>query len=151
MSFVQKRGKFCPRSKRIKPSSRPRLWDENNFIQRKPPPDSEHPGFELRNSLYWQGGISTPIFQGESMQSRFLQIPLRIVFVLLAVCFTIAVARAQNPTHVVSGTTAKTNAAAKTLAHHTPHGPTHTTKFTDKPPFPSLMHGPKGAHLAGKQ
>ena len=66
------------------------------------------------------------------MQSRFLQTPLRIVSVLLAVCFTIVVARAQNPTHVVSGTIEKVDAGAKTIAVKTADGTVETVKFTEK-------------------
>ncbi len=85
------------------------------------------------------------------MQSRFLQIPLRIVFVLLAVCFTIAVARAQNPTHVVSGTIEKVDAGAKTIAVKTADGTVETVKFTEKTTVHGLKDGAKGADLAGKE
>src|SRR6266852_5651195 len=56
------------------------------------------------------------------MRSCFLQAPLRVVPVLLAACFTIAVARAQNPTHVVTGTIEKVDAGAKTIAVKTADG-----------------------------
>ena len=56
------------------------------------------------------------------MQSRLPQAPLRIALVLLAACFAVAVARAQNPTHVITGTVEKVDAGAKTIAVKTADG-----------------------------
>ncbi len=85
------------------------------------------------------------------MRSCFLQAPLRVVPVLLAACFTIAVARAQNPTHVVTGTIEKVDAGAKTIAVKTADGTVETVKFTEKTTVHGLKDVAKGADLAGKE
>jgi Cu/Ag efflux protein CusF len=85
------------------------------------------------------------------MQSRSLQAPLRIGLVLLAACFAIAVAHAQNPTHVITGTVEKVDTGAKTIAVKTADGTVETVKFTDKTTVHGLKDGAKGADLAGKE
>src|SRR6266566_1769503 len=75
------------------------------------------------------------------MRSRPLQAPLRVAFVLLAACFALAVARAQDVTHVVSGTVEKVDAGAKTIAVKTADGTVETVKFTEK----TTVHGLKDA------
>ncbi len=85
------------------------------------------------------------------MRSRFLQAPLRVALVLLAACFTIAVARAQNPTHVITGTVEKVDAGAKTIAVKTADGTVETAKFTEKTTVTGLKAGAKGADLVGKE
>ncbi len=85
------------------------------------------------------------------MRSHFLQAPLRVVLVLLAACFTIAVARAQNPTHVITGTVEKVDAGAKTIAVKTAEGTVETAKFTEKTTVTGLKDGAKGADLVGKE
>jgi hypothetical protein len=85
------------------------------------------------------------------MQSRLLHAPLRIALALLAACFAIAVARAQNPTHVISGIIEKVDAAAKTIAVKTADGTVETVKFTEKTTVHGLKDGAKGADLAGKE
>jgi hypothetical protein len=85
------------------------------------------------------------------MQSRLLQARLRVVLVLLAACFAIAVARAQNPTHVISGTVEKVDAGAKTIAVKTAEGTVETVKFTEKTTIHGLKDGAKGADLVGKE
>jgi len=85
------------------------------------------------------------------MQSRLLQAPLRIALVLLAACFAIAVARAQNPTHVITGTVEKVDAGAKTIAVKTADGTVETVKFTEKTTVHGLKDAAKGADLAGKE
>jgi hypothetical protein len=85
------------------------------------------------------------------MQSRLLQARLRVVLVLLAACFAIAVAQAQNPTHVITGTVEKVDAGAKTIAVKTADGTVETVKFTEKTTVHGLKDGAKGADLAGKE
>ena len=85
------------------------------------------------------------------MQSRLLQTLLRVVLVLLTTCFAIAVARAQNPTHVVTGTVEKVDAGAKTIAVKTADGTVETVKFTEKTTVHGLKDGAKGADLVGKE
>ena len=85
------------------------------------------------------------------MQSRLLHAPLRIALVLLAACFALAVARAQNPTHVITGTVEKVDAAAKTIAVKTADGTVETAKFTGKTTVHGLKDGAKGADLVGKE
>src|SRR5260370_26559046 len=85
------------------------------------------------------------------MQSRSLQAPLRIALVLFAACFAIAVARAQNPTHVITGTVEKVDAGAKTIAVKTADGTVETAKFTEKTTVHGLKDGAKGADLVGKE
>jgi hypothetical protein len=85
------------------------------------------------------------------MRSRLFQAQLRVVLVLLAACFAIAVARAQNPTHVISGTVEKVDAGAKTIAVKTAEGTVETVKFTEKTTIHGLKDGAKGADLVGKE
>jgi len=85
------------------------------------------------------------------MQSRLLQARLRIVLVLLTACFAIGVARAQNPTHVITGTVEKVDAGAKTIAVKTADGTVETAKFTEKTVVHGLKDGAKGADLVGKE
>src|SRR6266436_581433 len=85
------------------------------------------------------------------MQSRFLQARLRVVPMLLAACFAIAVARAQNPTHVITGTVEKVDAGAKTIAVKTADGTVETVKFTEKTTVHGLTGAAKGADLVGKE
>lgn len=85
------------------------------------------------------------------MQSRSLHAPLRITLVLLAVCFALAVTRAQNPTHVITGTVEKVDAGAKTIAVKTADGTVETAKFTEKTTVHGLKDGAKGADLVGKE
>src|SRR5712692_11492797 len=85
------------------------------------------------------------------MRSRFLQASRRAVLVLLAACFAIAVARAQDATHVVSGTIEKVDAGAKTIAVKTADGTVETAKFTEKTTVTGLKDGAKGADLVGKE
>lgn len=85
------------------------------------------------------------------MQSRLSQAPLRIALVLLAACFALAVARAQNPTHVITGTIEKVDAGAKTIAVKTADGTVETAKFTEKTTVHGLKEGAKGADLVGKE
>ena len=85
------------------------------------------------------------------MQSRLLQAGLRVVLALLTACFAIAVARAQNPTHVITGTIEKVDAGAKTIAVKTADGTVETAKFTEKTVVRGLKDGAKGADLVGKE
>lgn len=85
------------------------------------------------------------------MQSRLLLAPLRIALVLLAACFAVTVARAQNPTHVITGTIEKVDAGAKTIAVKTADGTVETAKFTEKTTVHGLKDGAKGADLVGKE
>ncbi len=85
------------------------------------------------------------------MRSSLLQAPFRAVLLLLAACFAIAVARAQDATHVVSGTIEKVDAGAKTIAVKTADGTVETVKFTEKTTVHGLKDAAKGADLAGKE
>ena len=85
------------------------------------------------------------------MRSSPLQTPLRTALVLLAACFAVAVARAQDVTHVVSGTVEKVDAGAKTIAVKTADGTVETVKFTEKTTVHGLKDAAKGADLAGKE
>jgi hypothetical protein len=85
------------------------------------------------------------------MQSRLLQPWLRVVLMLLAACFGIAVAHAQNPTHVITGTVEKVDAGAKTITVKTADGTVETAKFTEKTTVTGLKDGAKGADLVGKE
>src|SRR5216683_18925 len=84
------------------------------------------------------------------MRSSPLQTPLRAVLVLLAASFAITAARAQDVTHVVSGTVEKVDAGAKTIAVKTADGTVETVKFTEKTTVHGLKDAAKGADLAGK-
>ena len=75
------------------------------------------------------------------MQSRLFQARFRVVLVLLVACLAMAVARAQNPTHVITGTVEKVDAGAKTIAVKTADGTVETAKFTEK----TTVHGLKDA------
>src|SRR5216683_343530 len=85
------------------------------------------------------------------MRSSPLQTPLRAVLVLLAASFAVTVARAQDVTHVVSGTIEKVDAGAKTIAVKTADGTVETVKFTDKTTVHGLKDAANGADLAGKE
>ena len=85
------------------------------------------------------------------MQSRLLHAPLRIGLALLAACFALAVAGAQSPTHVITGTVEKVDAGAKTIAVKTADGTVETAKFTEKTTVHGLKDGAKGADLVGKE
>jgi hypothetical protein len=85
------------------------------------------------------------------MQSRLLQARLRVIPMLLAACFAIGVARAQNPTHVITGTIEKVDAGTKTIAVKTADGTVETVKFTEKTTVHGLKDGAKGADLVGKE
>jgi hypothetical protein len=84
------------------------------------------------------------------MRSRVLHAS-KVLAVFLAACFAIAVARAQGPTHVVTGTVEKVDAGAKTIAVKTADGTVETVKFTDKTTVHGLKDGAKGVDLAGKE
>jgi len=85
------------------------------------------------------------------MRLRLIQASYWAVFVLLAVCFAVAVARADEVTHVVSGTVEKVDAGAKTIAVKTADGTVETVKFTEKTTVHGLKDGAKGADLVGKE
>jgi hypothetical protein len=85
------------------------------------------------------------------MRSNFLQTALRTLFVLLAVCFAFAVARAQDVSHVVAGTVEKVDAGAKTIAVKTADGTVETFKFTEKTSVHGLKDAAKGTDLVGKE
>src|SRR5229473_289766 len=85
------------------------------------------------------------------MRSSLLQSPFRAALLLLAACFAIAVARAQDATHVVSGTIEKVDAGAKTIAVKTADGTVETVKFTEKTTVHGLKDAAKGADLVGKE
>jgi hypothetical protein len=85
------------------------------------------------------------------MRSRLIQASYRAVLVLLAACFAIAVARADEVTHVVTGTVEKVDAGAKTIAVKTADGTVETVKFTEKTTVHGLKDGAKGVDLVGKE
>jgi hypothetical protein len=85
------------------------------------------------------------------MRPRLIQASYRAVLVLLTACFAIAVARADEVTHVVSGTVEKVDAGAKTVAVKTADGTVETVKFTGKTTVTGLKDGAKGADLVGKE
>jgi len=85
------------------------------------------------------------------MRPRLIQASHRAVLVLLAACFAIATARADEVTHVVSGTVEKVDAGAKTVAVKTADGTVETVKFTEKTTVTGLKDGAKGADLVGKE
>jgi len=85
------------------------------------------------------------------MRSSSFQIQLRVIIVILAACFAVAVARAQNPTHILTGTIEKVDALAKTTAVKTADGTVETVKFTEKTTVHGLKDAAKGADLAGKE
>ncbi len=85
------------------------------------------------------------------MRSSSFQIQLRVIIVILAACFAVAVARAQNPTHILTGTIEKVDALAKTIAVKTADGTVETVKFTEKTTVHGLKDAAKGADLAGKE
>jgi hypothetical protein len=85
------------------------------------------------------------------MRPRLIQASHLVVLVLLAACFAIAVARADEVTHVISGTVEKVDAGAKTVAVKTADGTVETVKFTEKTTVTGLKDGAKGADLVGKE
>lgn len=85
------------------------------------------------------------------MRSSFLQNALRTLFVLLAACLAVTVARSQDATHVVVGTVEKVDSGAKTIAVKTADGTVETAKFTEKTTVHGLKGAAKGADLAGKE
>src|SRR5260221_9335224 len=85
------------------------------------------------------------------MRSSFLQVQLGTIFVIIVASLAIASSRAQNPTHVVTGTIEKVDAGAKTIAVKTADGTVETVKFTDRTTVHGLKDGAKGADLAGKE
>jgi hypothetical protein len=91
------------------------------------------------------------MLKGESMRPRLIQASYRAVLVLIASFFAIAVARADEVTHVVSGTVEKVDAGAKTIAVKTADGTVETVKFTEKTTVHGLKDGAKGADLVGKE
>jgi len=85
------------------------------------------------------------------MPSSLRQAPFRAALLLLAACFAVTVACAQDVTHVVSGTIEKVDAGAKTIAVKTADGTVETVKFTGKTTVHGLKDVAKGADLAGKE
>src|SRR5713226_990207 len=85
------------------------------------------------------------------MCSSSFRFRLRVIFVIIAACFAIAVSRAQNPTHVITGTVEKVDAGAKTIAVKTADGTVETAKFTEKTTVHGLKGAAKGADLVGKE
>src|SRR3981189_2128121 len=85
------------------------------------------------------------------MRSSVFQVQLRAIFVIIVASLAIASSRAQNPTHVVTGTIEKVDAGAKTVAVKTADGTVETVKFTDKTTVHGLKDAAKGADLAGKE
>ena len=85
------------------------------------------------------------------MRSSLLSALFRAVLLLLAACFAVAVARAQDVTHVVSGTIEKVDAGAKTIAVKTADGTVETVKFTGKTTVEGLKGAATGADLIGKE
>src|SRR5205807_7582280 len=108
---------------------------------------------DSNSAILYTGSVLllSPTLQGEPMQSRLLQARLRVVLMLLTACFAIAVARAQNPTHVITGTVEKVDAGVKTTAVKTADGTVETVKFTEKTTVHGLKDGAKAADLAGKE
>src|SRR6266852_6663735 len=85
------------------------------------------------------------------MRTSLIQPSLRAVLVVLAAFFAVTVARAQDVTHVVSGTIEKVDAGAKTISVKTADGTVETVKFTDKTTVHGLKEAAKGTDLAGKE
>ena len=85
------------------------------------------------------------------MRSSVLQVQLRAIFVIIVASLAIAPSRAQNPTHVVTGTIEKVDAGAKTVAVKTADGTVETVKFTEKTTVHGLKDAAKGADLVGKE
>jgi len=85
------------------------------------------------------------------MRSSVFQVQLRAIFVIIVASLAIASSRAQNPTHVVTGTIEKVDAGAKTVAVKTADGTVETVKFTDKTTVHGLKDAAKGADLVGKE
>ena len=85
------------------------------------------------------------------MRSSVVQSSFRAVLVLLAACFAVFAARAQEATHVVSGTIEKVDSGAKTIAVKTADGTVETVKFTEKTTVHGLKDAAKGGDLAGKE
>jgi hypothetical protein len=85
------------------------------------------------------------------MRSRLLQATFRALLLLLAACFAVAVARAQDVTHVISGTIEKVDAGAKTIAVKTADGTVETVKFAGKTTVQGLKGAAGGADLVGKE
>ena len=85
------------------------------------------------------------------MRPSFLQVQVRAVLAIIAACFVVAVAGAQNPTRVITGTIEKVDAGAKTIAVKTADGTVETVKFTEKTTVRGLKDVTHGADLAGKE
>jgi hypothetical protein len=85
------------------------------------------------------------------MRSSLVQTPLRPLLLLFALCFAVAVARAQDVTHVVSGTIEKVDGGAKTIAVKTADGTVETVKFSGKTTVEGLKGAASGADLVGKE
>jgi len=85
------------------------------------------------------------------MRSRVNQGLLRAVFAVIAACFVVTLARAQNPAYVFTGTVEKVDAAAKTIAVKTADGTVETVKFTEDTTVHGLADAAKAADLVGKE
>src|SRR5258708_11172493 len=85
------------------------------------------------------------------MRFSFFPVQLRAILVIIAACSVIHAARAQNPTHILTGTIEKVDAVAKTIAVKTADGTVETVKFTEKTTVHGLKDAAKGADLAGKE
>jgi hypothetical protein len=85
------------------------------------------------------------------MRSSSFQVQLRAISVIIVACFAVVVSRAQNPTHVITGTIEKVDAGAKTIAVKTADGTVETAKFTEKTTVHGLKDAAKGADLVGKE
>ncbi len=85
------------------------------------------------------------------MRFSFFPVQLRTILVIIAACSVIHAARAQNPTHILTGTIEKVDSGAKTIAVKTADGTVETAKFTEKTTVHGLKGAAKGADLAGKE
>src|SRR5258708_39950403 len=85
------------------------------------------------------------------MRFSFFPVQLRAILVIIAACSVIHAARAQNPTHILTGTIEKVDSGAKTIAVKTADGTVETAKFTEKTTVHGLKGAAKGADLAGKE